>query len=698
MSPHTARRLAWGLASLVPVAIVVVLPLKAANGEVFTLVDAAQILAFGAIALVGAFLAAHRPDNPLGWIYLSLAVTMILVGGVTADYARYATVTRPGALPFGTVAEWLSNWMWVPPLGILLTFAFLLFPDGHLPSPRWRPVAWTAVAAIVAMSVSFAFSTADYTDGLNRHVANPYTTPSLARFFDGARVAAAIVLLITAGLSVASLFVRYRRGRRDERQQLKWLMSSAVVLVGFFSIPLEFGEGTILDALQGVVIALVPIACGIAIMKYRLYDIDVVINRAVVFGVLAAFITAVYVGIVVGIGALLGQGDRASPGLQIAATAVVALAFQPVRRRVQRVANRLVYGRRATPYEVMADFSHRMAGTLEVNEALPQMAEAAARGVGAAAGRVRLYLPGGGERAVTWPADAPASVPTRSIEVRDQGERIGEIAVTKSPGDTLLPGEESLLQHLAAQAGLALHNVRLTDELEARLEQLAIQADQLKTSRQRLVTARDAQRRGLERDIREGPRAMLNEIASGVDRARELAAGGDPETAAAALDRLGEQANATLEGLRDLARGIFPPLLADKGIVAALDAHIRKIGVRATIEAAPGLADLRFDDRAEACVYFCCLQALQNVARHAEDAEAVVRLSTSADTITFEIADRGRGFDAGATESGMGLQIMRDRVDALDGTLDVVSAPGAGTTVTGRITARALETNVSGPA
>jgi signal transduction histidine kinase len=236
--------------------------------------------------------------------------------------------------------------------------------------------------------------------------------------------------------------------------------------------------------------------------------------------------------------------------------------------------------------------------------------------------------------------------------------------------------------------------VRLTDELETRLEQLAIQADQLRTSRQRLVTARDAQRRGLERDISEGPRQTLGEIAAGVDRARELAAMGATAEASDALDRLGEQANATLEGLRDLARGIFPPLLADKGIVAALDAHIRKIGVRATIEAEPGLADLRFDDRTEACVYFCCLQALQNVARHTQDAEAVVRLSTSADVITFEVTDGGPGFDAGPTGSGMGLQIMRDRVDALDGTLEVVSAPGAGTTVTGRIAARALETTV----
>jgi signal transduction histidine kinase len=690
MTPRAAGRLAWGLCSLAILGLVAVIILRIENHDAVKPNDVTQFLAFGSIAVVGAFVASHRPGNPLGWIYCGLAVTMILFGGIAQDYAQYGLVTHPGSLQGARIAEWLTNWSWVPSFGVLMTYAFLLFPDGRLPSPRWRPVAWVAGVAIVAMAVSFAFQTADYTDALNRHVQNPYSTPGLAAFFDVARGFAAFVFIACALLSVASLFVRYRRGDRDERQQLKWLMFAGVLLVIFISLPVEHGNDTWTDGLMGVLLAFVPIACGIAILRYRLYDIDVVINRAVVFGALAAFITAVYVGIVVGVGAVLGQGDRANAGLQIAATAVVALAFQPVRRRVQRFANRLVYGRRATPYEVMADFSHRMAGTLVVEEVLPQMAEAAAHGVGAIAGRVRLFLRGGGERAVTWPEDTPASVPTRAIEVRHQGDPIGEIAVTKPAGDTLLPAEEALLQDLAAQAGLALHNVRLTDELEARLEELAVQADQLKASRQRLVTARDEQRRGLERDIREGPRHMLTSIAARVDRARDLAESA-PAEAADELERLDEEANGTLEGLRDLARGIFPPLLADKGIVAALDAHIRKIGARATLEVAPGLTDLRFDDRTEACVYFCCLQALQNVVRHAGNAAVIVGLSLEGQTLTFAVRDRGPGFVAAETPRGMGLEIMQDRVDALDGELLVTSVPGDGTTVTGRIPARATE-------
>jgi signal transduction histidine kinase len=689
MSDRAAARLAWGLFALFLCLAAAALAFEAASDRPVTLADALDTISFASVAAVGAVVASHRRKNPLGWIYLSLAIWVVAASGLSVAYALYAT-SQGRALAGATLAGWIVNWGWAPSTGVLITFTFLLFPDGRLPSPRWRPVAWLAAASIVATSVGFMFAGSDYADVRGHHSTNPYTTPGLASAFDVVKMVGALTVLVTAILCLLSVFVRYRRGSRDERHQLRWLLFAGAVLVAFLALPVEHGGRGIVDVLFAVVVAFVPVACGIAILKYRLYDIDVVINRAVVFGALAAFITLVYVGIVVGIGSLFGTADHANAGLQIAATAVVALAFQPVRRVVQRFANRIVYGTRATPYEVMADFSHRMAGTLEVDQALPQMAEAAARGVGATGGRVRLYLPGGGERIVTWPPDAPPSMPTRAIEVTHQGMPIGEIAVTKAPGDPLLPAEESLLLDLAAQAGLAMHNVRLTDELEVRLEELAVQADQLKRSRQRLVTARDAQRRGLERDIREGPRRQLLEIADGVERAGELAAS-EPAAASEVLDRLGERANDTLEGLRDLARGIFPPLLADKGIAAALDAHIRKVGVHATLEVAPGVAGLRFDDRTEAAVYFCCLQALQNVLRHSDNATTVVRLSATPEVLTFEVADRGPGFDTAATDRGMGLQIMQDRVDALDGTLEIASTPGAGTTVTGRIRARALE-------
>jgi signal transduction histidine kinase len=291
---------------------------------------------------------------------------------------------------------------------------------------------------------------------------------------------------------------------------------------------------------------------------------------------------------------------------------------------------------------------------------------------------------------VVWPEEAEISDGrvSRVIDVRYQGEPIGAIAVQKAAGEGLAPSEERLLDDLAAQAGLALHNVRLTEELEVRLRELAEQSAALRVSRERLVTARDAQRRGLERDIREGPQRQLTEIGHRI-RDSDTVVEDDPAEAERIIDRLGERANATLEGLRDLARGIFPPLLADQGIVAALEAHVRKVGAHAKVEAVGAVATRRFDADVEACVYFCCLQAIQNVVRHAGNTPAVVGLDADGDEIRFSVSDEGSGFSASSTPRGMGLQIMQDRLDALDGELEVRSEPDRGTTITGRIPVRA---------
>jgi signal transduction histidine kinase len=281
-----------------------------------------------------------------------------------------------------------------------------------------------------------------------------------------------------------------------------------------------------------------------------------------------------------------------------------------------------------------------------------------------------------------WPPNANGhDGPAETIPVAYQGKPVGEIVVTKPPNDPLTPGESELLDDLARQAGLALHNVRLTDELALRLQELAEQSAQLQISRQRLVTARDAQRRGLERDIRDGPERRLIEIGHRVREATSLVER-DAPAAEELLDRLGEDANTTLEGLRDLARGIFPPLLADQGIVPALEAHIRKVGARATVEASPTFRRHRFDADTEACVYFCCLQAIQNVIRHAGNAPCTVHLDLDDVGLIFSVRDEGPGFDASGIPPGMGRQIMQDRVDALDGGLAIDAAPGRGTTVT----------------
>ncbi|MGH2671622.1 MAG: ATP-binding protein [Actinomycetota bacterium] len=420
----------------------------------------------------------------------------------------------------------------------------------------------------------------------------------------------------------------------------------------------------------------------------RPFDIDVVVNRTVVYGSLAAFITIVYLAIVVGAGSILGTGDEPNVGLQVAATAVVAVAFQPVRQRVQRLANRLVFGERATPYEVMTDFAERISGTLSLEDALPQMADAAARGVGATSATIRLFLPDGSERTVTSPPDAQTDGDTRSVDVVHGGERVGSLSVTKRAGETITPAEEGLLSDVAAQAGLALRNVRLTLELEERVRQIELQAEQLRRSRQRLVTARDVQRRRLERDVREGAQRQLERIGGHLRDARALLEESG-ERAVELLEQIETETALALDRLRDLARGIFPPLLADEGIAPALEAHMRKLGVPG--ELSERLNSARFDPDVEAAVYFCCIQALQNAVRHAPGSRVEVTMARRDDDLVFSIRDNGGGFDPGRVQRGMGFEIMHDRMEALGGTLEVVSSPGSGTTVTGRVPARVAE-------
>ena len=705
MSEHRRAWLAAGIALVVTGSglVLAFLPGGVPLGHKFALAAIGASLALS-YSIVGAIVASRRPENAIGWLFL-VASGLWAITVLAAGYATFAVSHGTTNSQLAIRADWLQAWLYAPALFVAILPMFLLFPDGRPLTPRWRPLVALAFVAIVTGAFLEATMPASYeANGAETAfiTANPYVVSMPQWLVSALNVIAGAGLVIVLVGGLVSLGLRFRRSRGDERAQLRWLLyafaclfTASVLLYGvstylFHSDPYS-GPG-ILPIVSVVLtfgsIVFVPIAMGIAIVKYRLYDLDVVITKTVVYATLAAFITGVYVAIVVGLGHALRSEH--SVVLSVAATAIVAVAFQPVRVRVQHVANRLVYGRRADPYEVMAGFAERVAGTLSVDRVLPEMAEAAALGVGAAQARIRVFL-AGGDRDVVWPPGADGHVGVaETIPVAYQGTPVGEITVTKPPNDPLTPGEGGLLGDLARQAGLALHNVRLTDELALRLQELAEQSAQLQISRQRLVTARDAQRRGLERDIREGPERRLIDIGRRVRDATALV-DADPGSTEALLDRLGADANTTLEGLRDLARGIFPPLLADQGIVPALEAHVRKVGANATIELDPALRDRRFDADTEACVYFCCLQAIQNVIRHAGNAACTIRLGLDDRGLVFSIRDEGPGFDADARPPGMGRQIMMDRVDALEGRLEIDAAPGKGATVTIHIPLRKAE-------
>ena len=640
----------------------------------FAVSDVSQIFSFLAVGTVGAVVTSHQPRNPLGWIYLAVAFVMMGLAGFANDYAYYATVTHPG-LVGGALAAWVPNWAWVPAFSLLLTFSFVLFPDGRPPSSRWRPVLWASGLVGVLWSVAFMFEEHDYTDALDRPASNPFAIAGLGGFFDGARNVLAIVFFILVLLSIASLVVRFRRGNPDERHQLKWLIFASGVVFVWFALPFNHGADTWVDAVSGAVISLIPISAGIAILKYRLYDIDAVISKAVVYATLAAFVTVVYVAIVIGVGALVGTRGENNLALSIVATALVAVAFQPILARVRHIADRIAYGKRATPYEVLAGFSDRVGEAYATDDVLDRMAEVLRSGTGADSASV--WLSGGGIlRSVAVAPDAaehPTEPPEDAVEVRYHGETLGALSVQMPPNDRLDPARQKLVQDLAAQAGLALRNVALIEDLKA--------------SRQRLVAAQDEERRKIERNIHDGAQQQLVALAIQLRLAEQMV-DRDGARAKVLLGQLQGAAGAALEDLRDLARGIYPPLLADQGLTAALEAQARKAAMPVAVEA----LDLgRFGQHVEATVYFCTLEALNNIAKYANATRVTVRLANGDGNLRFAVEDDGAGFDPSVTGYGTGLQGMADRLAAVGGELSVTSAPGRGTTIEGRLPAEARQ-------
>jgi len=660
-------------------------------GSAFTLVlsDLGDLVQIG----LGALILLRRPRHLVGWLLLASVTVAQIEHGLISNFVIYAIDIRHRAIPGGDLVGSFQAMMWmlfVVPMGIFLP---LVFPTGRLLSRRWRPVAVVASVAMVGGFIANGLSPnedrSSYIAGVHPIVL-PQPGAGAARVFSTAFV---VVLPILIALSVTALVVRYRRGTADERHQIKWLAFAIAVTGSAGSASLALGTlghpVPLLQDLDLIGISLIPVAAAIAVLKYRLYDIDVVISRTLVYGALATFITAVYVAIVVGLGSLVGAGSRPNLVLSIVATAIVAGAFQPVRERVQKVANRMVYGRRATPYEVLSNFSSRVADSYASEAVLSRMAEVLAQGTGAERAEVWLRVGDTMRPAAAWPrleaADAPILGVTgqilpqipgsdRSAPVRHQGELLGALAVKKRPGETLTPIEQNLLDDLGQQAGLVLKNVGLAADLQARL-------DDLQASRQRLVSAQDNERRRLERDLHDGAQQHLVAIRVKLGLA-EMLAHKDPLRAKATMEALKSDTDEALQTLRDLARGIYPPLLADRGLAAALEAQARKATLPVEVIATGAE---RYPRDVEAAVYFSCLEALQNIQKYAQANSASVRLEETGGGLVFVVTDDGKGFDAATTGWGSGLQNIVDRLDALGGEFTLTSAPGQGTILRGSL-------------
>ena len=670
-----ARRLAWSLWAIAvvlaagSVSLLIVSWTTPPPAGTFGFRGFAAIFAL-AFGTVGALIASRQPRNPIGWLMLASSV----VSGVQEfafEYGIWAVLGHHPSLALGEAAAWVPAWIWIPGTSAAM-FILLLFPQGRLLSERWRWAVAIGIAGMLLSGVGFAVVPGPLENFAN--VENPFGVGTRDTTIIVAMVGQTLYGLAFV-LAAVSVGLRFRRSTGEERQQMKWLVASAAFLVFTLvsSFVGQFGNAATGASVSFGVSLLVitgfsslPIAMGFAILKYRLYDLDVVIRKTVVFGILVVLLMMLATAAAITLGWVLAEPLYENPPWFLFTGFAFGLLTAPLYRLSTRLADRLVFGGRRTSYEVMTEFSERMANAYAADDILPRLARVAAEGVGAASATVWIEIAGRMRSAASWPAQAERlSALDGALEIRHQGELLGALSVEMPANDPMTPAREQILRDLAAQAGLALRNVRLLEDV--------------RESRRRIVTAQDERARKLERDLHDGAQQQLVALTVKARLVAQLAER-DPKRVTALLEEFQSDASDALENLRDLARGIYPPLLAEAGLAAALEAQARKAAVPVVIAA----GDVgRLPSDVESAVYFSVLEALNNVAKYADASQATVSLTNSSGVLRFEVMDDGRGFAPEARSYGTGLQGIADRLAALGGELDVQSTPGAGTIVGG---------------
>lgn len=616
-------------------------------------------------ALVGGLISSRRPANPVGWFVAGYALCFAL-GEFTRQYAIYGVLTEPGSLPFARTFAWPPYWLWFPGLILLVSLLPLYFPNGRLLSPRWRPVVWLAVFAAAATAGIAAIQPSDHeTPG----VPNPLGIEDLPSFALAGPVLAAAWL--GAGLaSTASLVARFRRSRGEERQQVKWFAYAVVLVISYEIVNkllalwvLAPAMSSIISTISGVCLWL---AIAVAILKHNLYDIDVIINRTLVYGALTACVIGVYVLVVGYLGALFRVEDNLL--VSLAATGIVAVLFAPLRERLQRGVNRMMYGERDDPYAVISRLGERMEATLEPDKVLATVAKTV---------REALKLP---YAAISLRDKDGLSIAAedgepRGDEVRlplsHRGEEVGEMALAPRPGeDGFSPSDHRLLEDLARQAGAAVHAVRLTDELQR--------------SRERLVTAREEERRRLRRDLHDGLGTQLAAQTLKIGSARLLCPH-DPAAADALMAELETDVEKAISDIRRLVYDLRPPDLDEMGLAGAIRESAATVsrtkGPHVKVEAPEELPGL--PAAVEVAAYRIVREALTNVVRHAGAESCRVRLFLG-DELEVEVTDDGAGIPE-KRKAGVGLSSMKERAAELGGTCVVEPAPAGGTRVLARL-------------
>jgi two-component system, NarL family, sensor kinase len=595
----------------------------------------------------------------LAWAGRAVVVRRVMLGiallqGLTTVTTLYgeASLDAGGEWPLTSAVYWLGTWTWAPAFVAVGTLLPLVLPDGR---PLWRPATALATAAVGVAALSWALTPYHLQDvPIDNGLQNPVGIDVVA---DGIVADLSAALLLTAiAVSLSSLVVRWRRSRGVEREQLTWL------LLGVAGTVLLALAGVLSDPSVGEVVAAVamlplPLACGVALLRHRLWDVDVVVSRSLAYGLLTGAVVGGYVAAVAVLGGLLGS----TAGAPVLATAVVALCVLPLHGRLQRLVNRLVHGHDDDPYTALARLGGRLeaaADPAEIAEhVLPDLVQQVVRVLRVPAAAV--VLSDGSRTAV-------GAVPTDGTRVPlvYAGTEVGALVVD---GTDHSRSDRRLLDRLAQQAAVAAHSVLLGRDVAR--------------ARAQAATAREEERRRLRRDLHDGMGPSLAALALQAETARDLVAG-DPEAATALLDRLVPRLNEAVRDVRTLVHDLRPPTLDELGLAGALEELTNRftrpdLPVRlhaGPLSAVPAAVDL--------AAYRIAGEALANAVRHAGARCIDVTVDERDGSLRLAVTDDGRGVDITAP-AGVGLRSMRERAEELGGSLVVSPVPsGRGTTVT----------------
>jgi signal transduction histidine kinase len=634
-------------------------------GSVRTGVSDALVLlvTFVPAGLLGSVVVAVRPRHPVGWSFLGSSLLFLI--GTTAY--QWALLGWPGS----DVTVWMQTWTYQVGLMPFFVLVPLYFPDGRLLSPRWRPVATTALVLGPLLGVVLALTPGDVQLG-GHSVANPLgVLPAAPADALGTGLSLALVGLISA--AAASLIARFRTAGREDRARLKLLAAAVIVTAAALVVDAAVALGRpevypeVFQVVQVVPVTIVA-AAAVSVVRHRAVDVEQVLDRALLYTLLSASVLVLYVAIV----ALLRPVSPEAPVVSLVTAAVVAVALDPLRARLQRAVDRFVYGDRADPYRALALIGKRLEGTLSPDEALPAVVRAVADALRVPYVAIEVTAPTGGYAT----AAAQGSPQARDAEVTHvplvhAGEKVGRLTLgPRGRRLELAPGDRRVLTDLARQVGVALHAARAAEHA------VRLSVD-LQRSRERLVLAREEERRRIGRDLHDGLGPQLAGISMTAEAARDLLEV-DEERAGQLLDGLLDRADEAVHEVRRIAHLLRPPALSALGLVGALRSQAAAVTRPAVDMDVPELPTL--PAAVEVAAYRIALEAVRNVAVHADATRCEVRLRHVGDALEVTVTDDGRGLPA-AVPAGLGIASMIERAGELGGRCTLDSAPCGGTVV-----------------